>query len=201
MHAPWQTNGRFGAMMNGVVSLVDPVRCYLLWQFAQGCMHLPGAVAEVGVYTGGTALLLSRVMADSAKPLHLFDTFRGMPVVDPAHDLHRTGDFHDTSEAAVRRLLAGYPLTQFHVGFFPDTAKGLESESLCFVHVDADIRRSVLDACAFFMPRLVPGGVMVFDDYGFESCPGAKRAVDEFFAGTTDCPWYLPTGQCVVVKR
>jgi len=77
----------------------------------------------------------------------------------------------------------------------------MEAERFCFVHVDADIYRSVLDACAFFWPRLSPGGVLVFDDYGFESCPGAKRAVDEYFAGAMDRPWYLPSGQCVVVKR
>ncbi len=40
---------------------------------------------------------------------------------------------------------------------------------------------------------------MVFDDYGFESCPGAKQAVDEFFADKNERPWYLPTGQCVVI--
>lgn len=188
--------------MVGVVSLVDSVRCYMLWQFLQGCMNLPGSVAELGVYKGGTALLFTRILAGAMpKPLHLFDTFTGMPTTDPIHDLHKTGDFDDASEAAVRTLLAGYPLAQFHVGFFPDTASGLESESFCFVHVDADIRRSVLDACAFFMPRLVPGGVMVFDDYGFESCPGAKQAVEEYFAGAADRPWYLPSGQCVVVKR
>jgi O-methyltransferase len=186
--------------MAGVVSLVDPVRCYMLWQFLHGCMNLPGAVAEVGVYKGGTALLFTRVLSGTGKTLHLFDTFRGMPTVDPKVDVHRTGDFNDASEAAVRKLIQD-PHAQFHVGFFPDTAKGLASETFCFVHVDADIRQSVLDACAFFMPRLVPGGVMVFDDYGFESCPGAKRAVDEYFAGAMDRPWYLPSGQCVVVKR
>jgi len=41
---------------------------------------------------------------------------------------------------------------------------------------------------------------MVFDDYGFESCPGAKAAVDEFFSGKIERPWYLPSGQCAVVK-
>ena len=39
---------------------------------------------------------------------------------------------------------------------------------------------------------------MVFDDYGFPTCPGAKAAVDEFFHGRKEVPLVLPTGQAVV---
>jgi len=42
---------------------------------------------------------------------------------------------------------------------------------------------------------------MVFDDYGFPTCRGAKAAVDEFFRDKRDCPVYLTTGQCFVLKR
>lgn len=48
--------------------------------------------------------------------------------------------------------------------------------------------------------KLVPGGVIVFDDYGLESCYGARVAVDAFFAGRPETPLCLPTGQAVVVR-
>lgn len=41
---------------------------------------------------------------------------------------------------------------------------------------------------------------MVFDDYGFLSCPGAKLAVDQFFSDKPEYPCHLPTGQCFVIK-
>jgi len=41
---------------------------------------------------------------------------------------------------------------------------------------------------------------MVFDDYGYPSCPGARLAADEAFAGLRELPVCLPTGQCLVVK-
>jgi len=44
------------------------------------------------------------------------------------------------------------------------------------------------------------GGFIVCDDYGFPSCPGARAAVDEFFAGKTAFPLCLPTGQALVFK-
>ena len=41
---------------------------------------------------------------------------------------------------------------------------------------------------------------MVFDEYGFLSCPGAKKAVDQFFQDKTETPIYLETGQTIVQR-
>jgi len=46
-----------------------------------------------------------------------------------------------------------------------------------------------------------PGGVLLFDDYGYASCPGARAAVDEFFADKPEVPVAIATGQCSVQKR
>jgi hypothetical protein len=42
--------------------------------------------------------------------------------------------------------------------------------------------------------------MMVCDDYGFDSCPGARRAMDDFFAERPECIIHLPTGQGLVLK-
>jgi O-methyltransferase len=68
------------------------------------------------------------------------------------------------------------------------------------VHVDLDIFASITDALTFFYPRMAAGGIIVFDDYGFPSCPGARAAVDEFFSQKPEVPFALQTGQCVVRK-
>ena len=87
-----------------------------------------------------------------------------------------------------------------HVGFIPDTFHGLKIDSIAWAHIDVDIYKSINDSIDYIYPRLVPGGFMVFDDYGYPSCPGARRAVDEAFAGLPEVPICLPTGQCLVVK-
>jgi len=69
------------------------------------------------------------------------------------------------------------------------------------VHIDVDIYQSVKDCCEFFYPRLHAGGVMLFDDYGKWTCPGAKLAVDEFFATKPEKRFYFPSGQCFVIKQ
>lgn len=200
---PWRVDEPFRALLREVEAhtAVDVVRLYMLFQFARACRHVAGDAAEVGVYRGGTARLLARVFEGSGKRLHLFDTFGGMPDVDPAEDWHQRGDFNDTSLPAVQQYLSDCGNVSFHCGLFPNTAAGLENSRFSFVHVDVDIHRSVLDACRFFYPRLEPGGSLLFDDYGFVSCPGARAAVDDYFADRAGQIIYLPTGQCVVSKQ
>ena len=199
---PWDEDPVFVPLMARISqrTLVDKKRCHMLWQLARRVAKIPGEVAEIGVYRGGTARLLAEILSPAGKTIHLFDTFEGMPETDPERDLHRAGDFSDNSLAEVKAFLAGAGSLEFHQGFFPATSGPTKDKTFAFVHVDTDIYRSVLDCCEFFYPRLSAGGVMVFDDYGFLSCPGAKAAVDEFFARTQDAPLYLPSAQAVVIK-
>lgn len=148
------------------------------------------------------ARLLSEYTRYQGNQLHLFDTFEGMPETDERLDIHADGDFADCSlervEERVRNFGTG--LVELHQGLIPETFSGLESHRIAFAHIDVDIFRSVQDCCEFIYPRLVPGGFMVFDDYGFESCPGTRRAVDDYFVHRPEFPLVLPTGQALVFK-
>ena len=44
-------------------------------------------------------------------------------------------------------------------------------------------------------------GIIIFDDYGFPSCPGARKAVDEYFKDKPENVIYLATGQAFVIKE
>jgi O-methyltransferase len=180
-------------------TLVSRDRCYVLQTLLRQSLALPGDVWECGVYKGGTAAMMATMLreAGSPKALHLFDTFCGMPETDAKRDLHRQGDFDDTSLAAVREFV---PDAVFHVGFIPDTFAGLSDERIALAHVDLDLYQSVSDALAFIWPRLSTGGFVVFDDYGYPSCPGARAAVDHFYAKTSTVPLCLHTGQAIVFK-
>jgi O-methyltransferase len=151
------------------------------------------------VYKGGTAKLLAQ--ASLQKTVHLFDTFSGMPATDAVLDSHRTGDFGDTSLATVRDHLRECSNVRFYQGLFPSTAGPIDEMQFSMVHVDADIYESVRACCRFFYPRMGKNAVLVFDDYGFPTCLGARKAVDEFFSDKPEVPFYLPTGQCLVVRK
>ena len=144
---------------------------------------LVGDIVEVGVYKGGSA----RVLAENAGPsrVFLFDTFAGMPHHDPALDGRwGVGSFSDTSVEAIRGLFAGDDRVSIHPGVLPaDTGGVLAGRRLRFVHLDVDNYESYTESLGFIYDLVVPGGIVVFDDYGEDCCPGAKAAVDEFFIG------------------
>jgi O-methyltransferase len=181
-------------------TLVDTRRCFMLYQYVKHVTHVPGDLAEIGVYKGGTARLLAKAAESTEKTLHLFDTFAGMPPSDPTKDFFTNGSLTDTSLTRVQAFLSDCPRVQFYPGVFPDTATPVAHLNFSLVHIDVDIYQSVLACCQVFYPRMAKGGVLVFDDYGFLTCRGGKMAVDEFFADRPAYPCYLPTGQAVVIK-
>lgn len=190
---------------HGAITLVDPFRLVVLKQLLRSTAPLAGEVWELGVYQGGTAAfmrnLLIRYFGPDAPMFRMFDTFAGMPPGNPELDWHVEGDFNDTSLPAVRTLVGADPFLEFRPGLIPDTFAGLDGATLRFAHIDLDLHSSILASIAFAYPRLVRGGVLLFDDYGFVSCPGARQAVDEFFAVSGDPVIVLPTGQAFVIKR
>ena len=198
----WLEDVEFDAVVSRIRgrTVVSRDRCFVLYQLAKYAGSVEGDAAEIGVYKGGTASLISKALADTGKTVHLFDTFEGMPETDAGKDVHRSGDFADTSLDAVKEFLDDCSNLRFYPGFFPESSAPICDFQFSLVHVDVDIYQSVLDCCEFFHPRMNKGGIIVFDDYGFPTCPGAKIAVDEFFFDKPEYPCYLPTGQCLVIK-
>jgi len=206
LFSPWDGYGDFAHLLRLAEphTLVSRDRMYLLYAFALNALRLPGEFWECGVYKGGTALLLAELIdmrgASVGTALHLFDTFEGMPETDKRVDLHNRGDFADTSLKAVRRLIGQCEHVVFHPGWIPETFAGMEGSIIALAHIDLDVYRSVWDSCEFIYPRLANSAVMLFDDYGFPTCPGARRAVDELFCEKPEVPIVLPTGQAAVIK-
>ncbi len=194
----WNSDEAFNRLYAEVqaYTVVDKVRCFVLYQMLGQAKEVAGEAAEVGVFRGGTARLIAKVL--DPKPVHLFDTFAGMPATDPGRDLPLEGRFAETSLELVQRYLQDCGNVALYQGRFPAGTEPLEDHTFAFVHVDVDIYQSVLDCCAWFYGRMSAGGVLLFDDYGWSSCPGAKDAVDEFFADKAEQPVFLPTGQAFV---
>jgi O-methyltransferase len=202
--SPWEGHPDFEALFHGLEShtIVSRDRCYLLAGLADYASRLEGDAAECGVYNGGTALLLCRVIAGRGCRLYLFDSFEGLPEVHPEKDpWFHAGQYAADAVESVERLLAGFDdMTKLRKGWIPETFTGLEDKNYVFAHIDVDLYRSALDCCAYFYPRLVPGGVLLFDEYGFADAQGERDAVDEFFADKPESPITLPTGQAIVLK-
>ncbi len=209
LFSPWE-NGGFGDSARYLevasqLTLVSPDRLWTLYALLRQAIQVPGDIWECGVYRGGTAKMFAEMMANSTwglgRSLRLFDSFTGMPETSLTEDFHLKDDFIDTSLAGVQKAIGEKAFVHYHSGLIPTTFSGREKDRIAFAHVDVDIHSSVKDCCAYIVPRLSVGGILVFDDYGFATCPGARKAVDEAFRGSPYVPIVLPTGQAVVFKN
>ena len=201
--APWKGLGALGRHMAESKAIVRPTNLYFLHQAClQGIAAGAGEIWELGVFQGESAAFLASLSASCGRTLRLFDTFEGMPETDPVLDrFHKGGDFSDTSLQRVRdRVLPINPDVQFCPGFVPDTFAGYENATISFAHVDLDIYHPIKASCEFIFPRMPVGGAMIFDDYGWASCPGARQAVDEYFEHRPEIVFSLPTAQALVIK-
>jgi hypothetical protein len=176
----------------------------MLYQFCDRALLAGGELAECGVFAGGTAHLLALLLEERAftGEFHLFDTFAGMPPgTTPERDFYEPGALA-ASLTDVSRRLREFPFIRFHQGIIPDTlAQVAGVDRYCFVHVNVDVYPATLDSCAWFWPRMTPGGILLIGDYGFYRYRKAARAaVDTYFADRPEKPLVLPTGQAIVIK-
>jgi len=171
-------------------------------------LKLVGDVIECGVFRGSSTRRMSHRLVELAPSKMLFacDSFEGFPqdrIVDMDLSLFRfrfklRRKFRQASDVP-QRLIHFFETYRVngHVvkGYFSDTLPKLQSRKYCFIHIDCDIYESHLDCLNVLYEQLVPGGIVVFDDYAEPKWPGASRAVDEFFAGHPAKPERLVNGQ------
>lgn len=177
-------------------TLVNTPRLEKIREFLMQTQLLPGIIAEVGVYRGGTAYLICSQTVDKVL---LFDTFTGLPAV-AAVDTHHKGDFNNTSIEHVANLLKPFSNYSIYKGIFPrENAEYATPYQYRLVHIDVDIYPSVKECLEFFAPRMMKKGIIILDDYNAPSCPGAKLAADEFAAANSLI--VEPTVECQAIIR
>ena len=136
-----------------------------------------GDFAEVGVFRGGSAHELYQIALMQGRELHLFDTFTGTPVYVEGIDQHKV-DREFADDAALARIRRVMPAAHLYVGIYPETHPETLG-NIAFIHCDCDQYLSYRAVIDCLWPLVVPGGMMLFDDYPY--LRGAKRAVEESF--------------------
>ena len=179
--------------------LLTANEAFLVYSIALAQSRRPGAMAEVGVFEGGSAKMICEAKGDVT--LHLFDTFEGLPPATK-HDatVHRNkANLYACSLESVTQYLRQYPNLFLHKGRFPDSATQIsEDEAFSFVHFDVDLYESTLGCLEYFYPKMIPGGIMVSHDYSILA--GVQKAFTEFLDDKPETLIELPSTQCLVVK-
>jgi O-methyltransferase len=168
---------------------------FLIHSLVQAQRRIAGDMAEVGVYKGGSSKLICE--AKGSVPLHLFDTFDGLPEPHEKDQAFFERGMVAGSLSVVQRYLQPYDNVLFYPGLFPETSTPVESKMFSFVHLDVDLYQSMLSSLEFFYPRLSLGGIIIAHDYQY---PGVRKAFAEFFGDQSDRVIELSNNQCMVIK-
>ncbi|SDM13184.1 TylF/MycF/NovP-related O-methyltransferase, partial [Aliiruegeria lutimaris] len=190
------------------------------WRFHVGlwcirtAMALPGDFVEFGVNYG---MLASGGMLDvdwnkRNKTFFLFDSFAGMK---PEHiessekgrdhlseynSTSLSNEFYATSADEVRANFAEFKNIEIIVGFIPDTLDQLTSSRLAFVHIDLNNPAPEVDALRYVWDQIVPGGIVLLDDYAQNGFELQKEAMDTLSQELSFHILALPTGQGMILK-
>ncbi len=176
-------------------------RKYFLDQLFKSILHVDGDTAECGVFQGATSWLMCNCMAGTNKRHHIFDSFEGLSQPEKEDGEYWLQGNLSTDINIVKNNLKGFDFVEYHKGWIPDRFEDVDNNQFCFVHIDVDLYDPTKDSIEFFYARLNKGGILLCDDYGFESCPGATKAMDDFFQDKPEQIVNVPTGQAFIIKR
>lgn len=176
-------------------------RGYGLWV---ACRYLiesgrHGDFIECGVYRGGSAMLMALTLAAMGehRDIYLYDTFAGMPepgandlspYEPPAHSIWKKKPegwcVATVDEVRENMASTGYAMDRIHLvpGMVEDTLPSSKHERIAMLRLDTDWYQSTLCELEILYPRIVPGGVLLIDDYGHWR--GSAKAVNEYFKGS-----------------
>lgn len=175
-------------------------RKYALDQLMNLVSDVEGDTVECGAYQGASSFLICRKNVGTRKKHHVFDSFEGLSVPQKEDGLYwKKGDLV-SSEEVIRENLKSFDFVIYHKGWIPEKFHEVGQLNFSFVHIDVDLYKPTLDSLDFFYERVNPGGIIICDDYGLNTCPGTKLAFDSFFSDKPEKIVCLPTGQGFIVR-
>ena len=184
----------------------------LVWA-AKSCSMLEGDFVECGTFKGDMAWFITQLvdLNKANKQFYLYDTFNGFS------EKYTTDEDYPDSPGFIAYAnqfykdpsLYPYVHDRFkdqnnvHVikGTVPDMLLQNSPEKIAFMHIDLNSPAAEIGTLELLFPRLVSGGMVVFDDYGWKVFYKQKDAEDEFMNKRDYTILELPTGQGLVVKR
>lgn len=164
--------------------------------------NIPGVIVECGVWRGGCALAMllaqRRAFGEVVRPVHLLDSFRGLPPAtrrDGPGALEWQASTVDNCAATRKEvvdLMGWFSFNEgvdyhVHEGWFAETLPNFR-EQVALLRLDGDWYRSTRECLDALVPRVSEHGTVILDDY--YAWDGCARAVHEYLA-VNDLPYRI----------
>ena len=182
-------------------------RIHVLCWAALHAAHLEGDFVDCGVNTG----IFSRAIINyidfnkTGKKYYLLDTFGGLDSkYSSEKEMGRNKTINYENQKSLYEDVKN-TFKDFNVeiikGAVPETLSKVKSDKICFLSVDMNCVLPEFEALNFFWDKMVSGGMIVLDDYGYaNSTNDQKEAHDQFAKSKGIMVLTLPTCQGLIVK-
>lgn len=181
-------------------------RIHVLCWAAFHTKHLEGDFVDCGVGTGIFARAIINYIGfqNLNKKYYLLDTFFGMdPRYSSDYEMQRNEILGYSKKTGVYEQVKK-TFTDFNVeiikGAIPDSLSQVKTNRVCFLSVDMNCVKPEIDALEFFWEKVVSGGMIILDDYGYPGCIEQKEAHDAFAKSKNVMVLSLPTCQGLIIK-
>lgn len=182
-------------------------RTYIVCWFADYVKHLEGDFVECGVNTGAYSRAVIEYLNFNSldKDFYLLDTFEGIDesLVSEKEKMNGIdiyfGHYKNVYEQ-VKKTFSSYSRVIIIKGSVPATLDACKTNKICYLSIDMNCVEPEIAAINFFWEKIVPGGVILLDDYGFPMHKLQKLAFDEFAKTKGAKILCLPTGQGIIIK-
>ena len=180
-------------------------RIHVVCWAAYHASKLPGDFVDCGVYSGFSPRAICNYVDFHLlnKTYYLMDTFAGMDErYSSDYELERNkklGYKEVDLFAQVKETFKEFN-TKIIKGAIPDTLPQADCESVSFLSIDMNCVMPEVAALEYFWPKLVSGGIIVLDDYGYPGCLEQKLAHDRFAESKGVKVLSLPTCQGMIIK-
>lgn len=176
-----------------------------LWVASQ-VKGLPGAFVECGVSTGflSSAIMQFLEWNSLRKDFYLFDTFSGLQerlLTPDEKKTERLEWYKDLSYESVLENFAEFTNVHLIKGTVPDSLSRAEIPGVCYLSLDMNCTVPEIAAATHFWDKIVPGGMVLLDDYAYSGYEEQNRAFNVFATEKGTEILALPTGQGLILKR
>ena len=183
----------------------------LVWAARCG-LRTGGDLVECGTFKGDMAWVVLQTIGSPHIPrFWLFDSFEGFsPDYSSPEDFAESPGFLDFANGFYRQAglykyvcdrFASFANVTVIKGFLPEALDATMPERIGFLHIDLNSPRAEIAVLERLFDRVLPGGVVVFDDYGWKMFHKQKKAEDDFMRRRGFEILEMPTGQGLVLKR
>jgi hypothetical protein len=182
-----------------------PVEQSILWRLsivawgARNGMRLEGDFVECACYKGTTARIVCDYLDFPAHPdkhYYLYDLFEHDETM--AH--HAMPEHSARLYESVRQRFADIPSVTVTQGKIPEVLEHVAPGKIAFMHIDLNNAEAEIGALEQLFDRMVPGAVLILDDYGWLDYRAQKQAEDPWLEKRGYRVVELPTGQGLLIK-